>query len=480
MSFRSRLALASATAVAVAIVVASVLAYFLVRSELRSEIDRGLQERVELVAGAPVQALAEAARDWDGPRGRRRFGRGPLRGIPAPRLGGAGGVVQVVAEDGAVFGSASDLSGDGEIGDTSSDENSEALPVSQRTLSVASGRSRAFFEDVDVNGTPVRLLTVPIEDGFALQVGRPLDEVRDVLDRLRWILLILSVVGVGLAAVLGLAVARAALVPVRRLTTTAETIAETREMTQAIDVSGTDEMSRLAQALNTMLGALDASLRAQRQLVADASHELRTPLTSMRTNIELLARDDIPSTKRQEMLDDVTAQLEELSALVTDVVDLARGEEAHSVRTDVRLDELVESVIERMQRHAPELTVEATLDNSVAAVDRPRIERAVANLIDNAVKWSPAGGVVEVRLSEGMLSVRDHGPGISDDDLPFVFDRFYRSDKARTLPGSGLGLAIVRQVAEDHGGWARVENAPDGGAIMRLCFGPQVSTDPDP
>jgi two-component system sensor histidine kinase MprB len=386
----------------------------------------------------------------------------------------------VVAEDGAVFGSASDLSGDGEIGDTSSDENSEALPVSQRTLSVASGRSRAFFEDVDVNGTPVRLLTVPIEDGFALQVGRPLDEVRDVLDRLRWILLILSVVGVGLAAVLGLAVARAALVPVRRLTTTAETIAETREMTQAIDVSGTDEMSRLAQALNTMLGALDASLRAQRQLVADASHELRTPLTSMRTNIELLARDDIPSTKRQEMLDDVTAQLEELSALVTDVVDLARGEEAHSVRTDVRLDELVESVIERMQRHAPELTVEATLDNSVAAVDRPRIERAVANLIDNAVKWSPAGGVVEVRLSEGMLSVRDHGPGISDDDLPFVFDRFYRSDKARTLPGSGLGLAIVRQVAEDHGGWARVENAPDGGAIMRLCFGPQVSTDPDP
>ena len=192
---------------------------------------------------------------------------------------------------------------------------------------------------------------------------------------------------------------------------------------------------------------------------------------------EALARDDIPSAKRHEMLDDVTTQLEELSALVTDVVDLARGEEAHSVRTDVRLDELVESVIDRMQRHAPELTFEATLDDSVAAVDPPRIERAVANLIDNAAKWSPAGGVVEVRLSEGMLSVRDQGPGISEDDLPFVFDRFYRSDKARTLPGSGLGLAIVRQVAEDHGGWVRVENAPDGGAIMRMFFGPQVSAD---
>lgn len=477
MSFRSRLALASALAVAVAVIAASIAAYFLVRSELRAEIDRGLRERAELVAVAPVRALVEATRGRDGP-GRGRAGRRALRAIPPARLGGAPGVTQFVTEDGTVVSSTSDLGDETEEADLSTDDAAESLPVSEQTLGVAGGRARAFFEDVEIDSTPVRVLTVPITNGLALQIGRPLDEISDVLGNLRWILLILSVAGIGLAGALGLLVARTALVPVRRLTQTAETIAQTREITQAIEVTGDDEISRLARAFNTMLGALDESLRAQRQLVADASHELRTPLTSMRTNIELLARDDLPIAKRQAMLEDVTAQLEELSALVTDVVDLARGEEAHSERSAVHLREMVESVIERMRRHVPSVTFTSKLDESIVLADPSRVERALVNLLDNAAKWSPEGGTVDVSLHEGTLSVRDHGPGIDAEDLPFVFDRFYRSDKARKLPGSGLGLAIVRQVAEDHDGWVRVENAQDGGAVMVLYLGPLVEPDP--
>ena len=472
MNFRSRLAVAAAVAVAVAVVAASVTTYFLVRSELRSEVDRALEERAQVVLFAPGRVVAEAVRGRDGARGGRGRG-GRIRGIPPPRFGGAGGIVQLVSEDGAVIGMQTQLAEDEEA----DDDELEALPVSDKTLDVAAG-AKPFFEDVEIEGTSVRMLTVPLQDGVALQIGRPLDEVNGVTDQLGWILLIISLAGVVLAGGLGLAVARAALVPVRRLTRTAETIAETRDLTHPIDVQGDDEISRLAQSFNTMLRALDESLSAQRQLVADASHELRTPLTSMRTNIELLARDELPATKRQAMLADVTAQLEELSALVTDVVDLARGEEAHPERVDVRLDELVASAIERTRLHAPALTFEAELEPCVVTGDPARIERAVSNLLDNAAKWTPAGGSVEVRIVDGELSVRDHGPGIDQDDLPFIFDRFYRSKKARKQPGSGLGLAIVRKVAEDHDGWVSAENASGGGALMRFAIGPGSAPEP--
>ena len=483
MSFRSRLALAAALAVAVAVVAASVTTYFLVRSELRSEVDRSLQERAEIVRAIPTRALAPSV---DGNRRPRR--RGPrdrelLRGIPPPRFGGAGGIVQILSVDGGVIsasvlsGTADDATGTG-AGQPSPQAQTVSLPVSARALDVAAG-APSYFEDAELEGTSLRLLTVPLGDGLALQVGRPLSEINDVMGRLSWILLILSLAGVALAGALGLAVTRAALVPVRRLTRTAESIAKTRDLSHPIDVKGNDEVSRLAQSFNTMLRALDQSLSAQRQLVADASHELRTPLTSMRTNIELLARDDLPGEKREAMLADVTAQLEELSALVTDVVDLARGDEAHPERSDVRLDELVASALQRARRHAPTVTFDAELEEHVVSGDPPRIERAVSNLIDNAAKWTPEGGVVEVRLEHGQLVVRDHGPGIDDDDLPFVFDRFYRSKKARKQPGSGLGLAIVRKVAEDHEGWVSAENASGGGALMRLVIGPVDEPKPE-
>lgn len=470
MSFRSRLALAAALAVAVAVVAASATTYFLVRSELRAEVDRALEARADVVASSPVRALVGSP---DRQRVGRRTGRPDrdlLGGVPAPRFGGAAGILQIVGPDGLV------ISAQAPVGAATDEVDalaSEPLPISERTLQVAAGGQK-FFENVEIDGTPVRLLTVPLGKDLALQVGRPLNEVNGVMGRLGWILLILSLAGVGLAGALGLAVARAALVPVRKLTRAAETISKTRDLTHPIDVKGNDEVSRLARSFNTMLGALDESLTAQRRLVADASHELRTPLTSMRTNIELLARDELSGEKRQAMLADVTAQLEELAALVTDVVDLARGEEAHPERLDVRLDELVASAVERARRHAPGVRFDAKLEPCVVVGDAPRIERAVSNLLDNAAKWTEERGVVEVSLADGELVVRDYGPGIDADDLPFVFDRFYRSTRARKQPGSGLGLAIVRKVAEDHQGSVSAENAADGGALLRLVIGSSV------
>jgi two-component system sensor histidine kinase MprB len=237
--------------------------------------------------------------------------------------------------------------------------------------------------------------------------------------------------------------------------------------------SGTDELSRLGRSFNTMLEALDASQRSQRQLVEDASHELRTPLTSLRTNIEVLAgSDSLPPEDRRRLLRDVVRQLEELTALVADLVDLTRGDEPDSAVEDVRLDMVVAEAVERARMHSPDKRFALELEPCLVAGVPARLDRAVSNLLDNAAKWSPPGGTIEVDVRDGELSVRDYGPGIDPADLPHVFERFYRARSARGLPGSGLGLAIVRQVAESHGGDVSAETAPGGGAWLRLRIPP--------
>jgi len=265
---------------------------------------------------------------------------------------------------------------------------------------------------------------------------------------------------------------RHAVRPVAELTETAEHVARTRDLSRRIDAEGDDELARLAGSFNTMLEALDASQRAQRQLVADASHELRTPLTSLRTNLEVLGSNGkLEAADRERLRRDLVAQLEELGELVGDLVELARDGEAPSEPLEpLRLDELVAAAVERAQRHAPEVVFAAKLEPCVVAGERARLDRAVANLLDNAAKWSPPGSAVEVRLVDGELTVRDHGPGIDPEDLPHVFDRFYRATAARGRAGSGLGLAIVRHVAERHGGTVRAEAAPGGGALLRLAL----------
>jgi two-component system, OmpR family, sensor histidine kinase MprB len=238
-----------------------------------------------------------------------------------------------------------------------------------------------------------------------------------------------------------------------------------------VEAGRRDEIGRLATSFNTMLGALEDSIHAQRQLVADASHELRTPLTSLRTNVELLARGTLPDEERRRAMDDVHAQIEELTALVADVVEMARdGEPRHDVEEAVRLDEVVADAVARARLHSPQISFHEQLDASVVVGVPERLHRAVSNVLDNAAKWSPPDGDVDVTVHGGEIAVRDRGPGIDPDDLPYVFDRFYRSAAARNRPGSGLGLAIVRQVAEAHGGTVSAERVAEdgGGTVVRI------------
>ena len=441
MSYRLRLTLAAAAAVAIAVVGASAVAYVLVRNELRGQLDETLEDRA---ATLPRLQLF-------GDPGGEQF-----LGLPPDRFGGVAVFTQLVREDGTAI---------VPRGVT------VRLPVSERALSAARGDvEERFYEDATIQGTHVRVLTLPLDEpGYALQVARSLEEVDRVLRRMtRWLLAV-ALAGIGIAAGLGLLVARAVLAPVQRLTRTAEEVSETRDLSRRIEASGTDELSRLAATFNTMLAALEESARAQRRLVSDASHELRTPLTSLRTNIEVLARDEaLPPGEREKLLHDVTEQLTEMTALIAELVELARGDQAPAESEDVRLDLVAADAIERTRRNRPGVTFTPRLEETMVRGVPSAIERAVSNLLDNAAKWSPPGGDVEVTVSGGEVVVRDHGPGIDETDRPFVFDRFYRAPSARGLPGSGLGLAIVRQVAEAHGGTVTAEPADGGGTLMRL------------
>ena len=440
MSFRARLTVAAAIAVAIAVAIASAVVYFAVRSELRGEVDEALATRANTISGI---GLVEGRPGQLFPR------------IPGERLGGAEGYVQLVSASGRALRPPTD---------------NVALPVDDHVLGVAAGAEDEFFEDATVAGTHVRILTRPIAPGFALQISRPLTEVDRSLDRIRTILVLVALAGVGLAAALGLIVTRAALAPVRRLTVATEEVTETHDLTRRIDEHGRDELSRLAASFNTMLAALEQSARSQRQFVADASHELRTPLTSLRTNIEVLARaDSLPAPERERLLTDVVEQLEEMSLLVAELVALNRGDEPLE-KEDVRLDFLAEEAVRRAARYRNGVGFKTDLHECTVRGVPSELERAISNLLDNAIKWSPAGGAVEVRVRDGEVVVRDHGPGIDEQDLPHVFDRFYRSPSARHMPGSGLGLAIVRQVAETHDGQVTAERADGGGTLVRLSL----------
>ena len=438
MTFRARLTLVAAAAVAVTIVLASFLLFFVVRNQLQNEVDEGLRQRAAEIQQLPQHRLERAF-----------FG-------PGPELGEARGYPQLVRGDGRTL---------------RAQGNTTPLPVRERDLAVARGEDEGFMRDADVGGTHVRIITVPypFEPGIAIQVARPLDEVDNAVSRVRTFLLVIGASGIALAALLGLLISGAALAPIRRLTQATESVAETGDLSQRIEVQGRDELSRLAERFNTMLAALEESTRAQQALVADASHELRTPLTSLRTNIEVLAQDrPLPPGERERLLSDVVEQLEEMTALVGELIELARGEQFAAEPEDVRLDLIAASALERARRNRPAVTFTADLEEVPLRGVPATLERAIGNLLDNAAKWSPPGATVELVVRDGEVHVRDHGPGIAAEDLPFVFDRFYRAKAARGMPGSGLGLAIVRQVAEAHGGDVAAEAADGGGTLMRM------------
>jgi two-component system, OmpR family, sensor histidine kinase MprB len=439
MSLRTRLSLGTAIALALAIAVASTIAYFVVRGELRSEIDSSLRERRAAFVDRPRNV----------PRPRFATPR-----VPSPKLGGAAGYFQFVTSAGKISRPASE---------------SERLPVDSRAQAVAAGTRNAFFSDQTVARTHVRVYTAQVSKGVAVQIARPLTEVDNSLSRIRLLLLAISAAGVALAAGLGLLVARTTLVPVRRLTRAAERIAATRDLRSRVGDGRSDELGRLAKTFDVMLDALETSVDAQRQLVADASHELRTPLASIRTNLEVLELDEgMPLEERRRILADAVGELAEMTHLIEELVELARGEQ-HALELDqVRLDDVVRDAVAAAARRVSGISFDARLDPTLVQGSPQALTRAVANLLDNAGKWSPEGAVVDVTVANGEVTVRDRGPGVDEADRAHVFDRFYRSAASRALPGSGLGLAIVRQIAEAHGGSVSVETPPGGGSLFRL------------
>jgi two-component system sensor histidine kinase MprB len=486
MSFRRRITLVSAAAVAIAVVLASALTYLLTSHQLRGQVDTQLSSRADslrFVAQSPARhsrsALANLIKNQDSDQAPARSapsaqGSSPLDNLP-PRPGQVRGYQQLIDSSGHVlFRSSANVT----------------LPVDALTRELAAGKSGRYFRDARVNGINMRILAEHIAPGRAVQVAQQLTEVDTLLRHLRLILALLDIGGIALAALLGRLVAGAAVWPLKRLTQATEHVTETQDLSERIEtVGGEDELGRLAMSFNAMLdalersmGALDESVHAQRQLVADASHELRTPVTSLRTNIEILQRQahDMDPVEQQRVLSDVVEQTEELTLLMNDLIDLARGEELRADTEDTRLDLVVGEVVERMRRNAPSTSFQLDLEPTILAGLPARLERAVVNLIDNAVKYSPAGEPVEIRLHGKELTVRDHGPGIPAEDLLHVFDRFYRGAEARGRPGSGLGLAIVRQVAGQHGGSVTAAPAAGGGTLMRLWLPGAEAAEPEP
>ncbi len=436
-SLRSRLVAVAMLATVIAVSGVIGVAYVAVRHELRGQLDAELRRQTVSL--------------------QRQVVRGnPLGLRPLIEIGQIGGYVQVID---STDGSGTPL-------------QTVALPITTADRQVATRARGEVVRDARIDGRRVRMITSPLVPGFAVQVAIPATTVDLQLRRLAASFALVAASGLALAAAMVWGASRRALAPVSTLTDAAERIAATRDLALRIDATRHDELGRLAASFNTMLGALEQSVGAQRQLVADASHELRTPLASLRTNVEVLHRvAELPDDVREEVLAGIVGQVEELTALVADVVELARGDEPVESLEPVAFDEIVDRAVDRARRHWPaaEFTV-ATEPVTVRGVPR-RLDRAVANLLDNAAKFSGPDARVDVHLTAaGTLTVRDHGPGIPADALPYVFDRFYRAEEARALPGSGLGLAIVKQFAEAHGGRVVLRNAADGGAVAELTL----------
>ena len=438
MTLRRRMTLLAAGSVALALCLAAVIVYFAVRSELRGQVDDSLRDigttAMTRFGGAPPP------------------GPIPLQVLLSPDAPGP-------ASPAPLFVQRIDPSGRA----TQPTRFGTEIPVSPPSSAIASSGSGERLTDEQVAGEHVRVLTVGLGDGGALQIGRSLEGTDDVLSNLRIVLFLVALGGIGLAALLARRIADRIIAPITGLTQAAEHISDTEDLSRRIDEGGDDEVGRLAARFNAMLATLEASrgeladsVRSQRQLVADASRELRTPVASLRTDIEVLRENlDLPDAERRRMLGNVGARIAELGALITDLIDLARGDEVAGPVSDVRLDLIAAEAVERMRAMAPDRLFEPRLRPSVVEGRADRLARAVSNLLDNAVKFSPRSEPVEVTVADGAVIVRDHGAGIPAAELPRVFDRFHRGAVVREVPGSGLGLAIVKQVAEAHGARSR-------------------------
>ncbi|MFE0672198.1 ATP-binding protein [Streptomyces sp. NPDC058867] len=456
LPIRARLSLLVAAAVAFAVAAVSVTCWFIVQGKLYEQLEGDLTRASSM--RMPAQLQSALANCTDTPS----YAGNVFRNYS-----------QVVQEDGTVClleGSSSEVK--------VTDADREAIE--------SGDTQKVYFRNgTTADGTDVRVLTRPLttvtRDGEAgpklgLVVAMPLKSTQDTLNDLALILLLVSGIGVVGAGAAGLAVARAGLRPVDKLTEAVEHVARTEDLSVRIPVSedAEDEVARLSRSFNSMTSALASSHELQQQLIADAGHELRTPLTSLRTNIELLTRSEetgrpIPPADRKALLASVKAQMTELAALIGDLQELSRSEGQRGERVQViALEDTVESALRRARLRGPELTITADLRPWYVRAEPSALERAIVNILDNAVKFSPEGGTVEVRLADGVLTVRDHGPGIPTEELPHVFDRFWRSPDARALPGSGLGLSIVARTVHQAGGEVALSPAEGGGTVATV------------
>jgi len=449
-SLAGRIIILTTLAVALGVTALAFAAYFTVQGQSLSTLDASLRSRATHVAGGAGLAALEADR------------------VPAWALGVAN--VKIIFVDLA------------NIPQTHSADRVDTFAVGTPELNVAAGKARSSARTVDVNGVNYRMVAVPAGRGEALVLAQSLDPTETMLEHLRLVLIGFGLLGVVVAGAAGYLVARDGLTPLRRLTAAVDVIGRTGRL-HTIRIEGHDEVARMAAAFNTMVAALAASQSRQRELVADASHELRTPLTSMRTNLDLLAQsnDQLPTQVRREILDDVRAQISEMTALVGDLVELARERPTTYTHEPLDFAEVVDAALVRARRRATTQTFDVVLEPWPTIGDAASLERAVTNLLDNAIKWSPEHGRIRVELRAGTLVVIDEGPGIDPEDMPRVFDRFYRSPASRAMPGSGLGLAIVAEVAQRHGGIVRVGRGAKGGAALSFSVpSPDLEGGTDP
>jgi two-component system, OmpR family, sensor histidine kinase MprB len=416
MSFRQRITLLVALAIAATVAGASVAVYFVAKHELYSQLD---------------QTLAAQAQNSGGPFGGSRYTR-------------------TIHSNGTVTGN-------------------EAIPITEATLRVAHGKAAGYATNTTIDDQQLREAVFTDPDGDVVISVYPLGPTKHALAQIRFWILLVGGIGIAFAAALAALVATAALRPVRRLSAAAERVAATGVLSERVEVTSNDELGSLATRFNAMLAALEESVGKQRRLVADASHELRTPLTAVRTNVDLLREGQLAHDEAQHALDEASVELSALTTLVSDLVELARGEERQLRVEELQLDDLVATAVERAKSRAPDVTFVTALSPTVVNADPVLLDRAVGNLLDNAVKYSPAGAPIEVTVRDGEVVVADHGPGVAEEDLARIFDRFYRAAGARSKPGAGLGLAIVREAAEAHGGTATVESGA-GGARFRLTL----------
>jgi two-component system sensor histidine kinase MprB len=446
MSLRWRIAAGLAAIAAFVCALAAVGAYLSTARQLQAGVDNSLLTRSQELSMPTTHVERDRARPKGTPP--------PIidRAVPCPPTAAyqTFPVAQIVAPDGSVQACL---------------DGGPVIPPGKVDLALAQQGGNSVLRTVEINGTSYRVLTVAWKSG-AFQTARDLTEMHRVLGALRLRLAGLALAGVAAAGLLGWLVARRIVRPVERLRDAAELIASTQDLSTPVPTEGSGEVGSLARSVTTMVSALATSRDQQQRLITDASHELRTPLTSVRTNIELLRRaEDLPSEQRREVLADLQLEVEELTNLVTELVELATDRASTDETTErLQLGEVARAVVARATRRTGR-TVQLDVRGDDTVVARPQmLERAISNLVDNALKYSPPPFPVHVMVNTRQLEVLDGGPGIPQEDQPRVFDRFYRSVNARTAPGSGLGLAIVKQIVERHGGRVWAENRPAGGA----------------